>query len=100
MRKRPDPFADAPRMIRRIYGYVAFRMGRGPDAEDVTSEVFERALRHLALDNPASSLRRKLLFKIQRAFPRSGAGAELFAALSGCQPNTAPRMAVYPTSVK
>jgi RNA polymerase sigma-70 factor, ECF subfamily len=46
MRKGQDPFADAPRMIRRVYGYVAFRMGRGPDAEDVTSEVFERALRY------------------------------------------------------
>jgi RNA polymerase sigma-70 factor (ECF subfamily) len=31
-----------------VYAYVAFRIGRGPDAEDVTSEVFERAVRYRA----------------------------------------------------
>jgi RNA polymerase sigma-70 factor (ECF subfamily) len=29
-----------------VYAYTAYRMGPGPDAEDVTSEVFERALRY------------------------------------------------------
>jgi RNA polymerase sigma factor (sigma-70 family) len=43
---RRDPLADAPELIRRIYAYVAYRLGDGPDAEDVTSEVFERALRY------------------------------------------------------
>ena len=33
-------------LIRRVYAYVAYRLGDGPDAEDVTSEVFERALRY------------------------------------------------------
>jgi RNA polymerase sigma-70 factor (ECF subfamily) len=33
-------------LIRRVYAYVAYRIGDGPDAEDVTSEVFERALRY------------------------------------------------------
>ncbi|MGB2952755.1 MAG: sigma-70 family RNA polymerase sigma factor [Gaiellaceae bacterium] len=33
-------------MIRRVYSYVAYRLGEGPEAEDVTSEVFERALRY------------------------------------------------------
>jgi RNA polymerase sigma factor (sigma-70 family) len=46
MRRRADPLSDAPRLIRRVHGYVAFRIGPGPDAEDVTSEVFERALRY------------------------------------------------------
>ena len=41
-----DPLANAPELIRRIYAYVAYRVGDGPDAEDVTSEVFERALRY------------------------------------------------------
>ena len=44
--KRGDPFADLEPMIRRVYAYVAYRVGSGPDAEDVTSEVFERALRY------------------------------------------------------
>jgi RNA polymerase sigma factor (sigma-70 family) len=41
-----DPFADPERLVRRVYRYVAFRIGDGPDAEDVTSDVFERALRY------------------------------------------------------
>ena len=43
-----DPLADAAPLIRRVYSYVAYRIGDGPDAEDVTSEVFERALRYRA----------------------------------------------------
>jgi RNA polymerase sigma-70 factor, ECF subfamily len=43
---RRDPLANAPELIRRVYSYVAYRIGDGPDAEDVTSEVFERALRY------------------------------------------------------
>jgi RNA polymerase sigma-70 factor (ECF subfamily) len=41
-----DPLADSERLIRRVYAYVAYRIGDGPDAEDVTSETFERALRY------------------------------------------------------
>jgi RNA polymerase sigma-70 factor (ECF subfamily) len=45
MRPR-DPFADPERLIRRVYAYVAYRIGDGPDAEDVTAEAIERALRY------------------------------------------------------
>lgn len=41
-----DPLANPAGLIRRVYSYVAYRLGDGPDAEDVTSEVFERALRY------------------------------------------------------
>ena len=41
-----DPLANPRPLIRRVYGYVAYRIGDGPDAEDVTSETFERALRY------------------------------------------------------
>jgi RNA polymerase sigma-70 factor (ECF subfamily) len=41
-----DPLADPETLIRRVYAYAAYRLGDGPDAEDVTSEVFERALRY------------------------------------------------------
>ena len=41
-----DPFAHPEPLIRRVYAYVAYRIGDGPDAEDVTSETFERALRY------------------------------------------------------
>jgi RNA polymerase sigma-70 factor (ECF subfamily) len=43
---RRDPFADPQQLIRRVYAYVAYRIGDGPDAEDVTSETLERALRY------------------------------------------------------
>jgi RNA polymerase sigma factor (sigma-70 family) len=41
-----DPLANPEPLIRRVYAYVAHRIGEGPDAEDVTSEVFERAVRY------------------------------------------------------
>jgi RNA polymerase sigma-70 factor (ECF subfamily) len=44
MRQR-DPLADPEPLIRRVYAYVAYRIGDGPEAEDVTSETFERAVR-------------------------------------------------------
>jgi len=50
---RRDPLANAPDLIRRIYSYVAYRVGDGPDAEDVTSEVFERALRYRKTYDPS-----------------------------------------------
>ena len=52
MRKR-DPLANSPELIRRVYAYVAYRLGDGPDAEDVTSEVFERALRYRESYDPS-----------------------------------------------
>jgi RNA polymerase sigma factor (sigma-70 family) len=43
---RADPFDDPRPLIRSVYAYVAYRIGDGPDAEDVTSETFARALRY------------------------------------------------------
>ena len=43
---RVDPLANTEPLIRRVYAYVAYRIGPGPDAEDITSETFERALRY------------------------------------------------------
>lgn len=47
-----DPLVDAPSLIRRVYAYVAYRIGDGPDAEDVTSATFERALRYRSSFDP------------------------------------------------
>jgi RNA polymerase sigma factor (sigma-70 family) len=44
--RHKDPLANAAASIRRVYSYAAYRLGDGPEAEDVTSEVFERALRY------------------------------------------------------
>jgi RNA polymerase sigma factor (sigma-70 family) len=46
--RRKDPLSNPSAQIRRVYSYVAYRLGDGPEAEDVTSEVFERALRYRA----------------------------------------------------
>lgn len=47
-----DPLADPAPLIRRVYAYVAYRLGDGPEAEDVTSETFERALRYVHSFDP------------------------------------------------
>ncbi len=41
-----DPLAHPERLIRKVYAYVAYRIGAGSEAEDLTSETFERALRY------------------------------------------------------
>jgi RNA polymerase sigma factor (sigma-70 family) len=41
-----DPLENPEPLIDRVYAYVAYRLGEGPDAEDVTSDVFERAIRY------------------------------------------------------
>jgi RNA polymerase sigma-70 factor (ECF subfamily) len=46
MFRRSDPLAHPEPLIRRVYAYVAYRLGDGQDAEDVTSETFARALRY------------------------------------------------------
>jgi RNA polymerase sigma-70 factor, ECF subfamily len=42
----PDPLENPEDAIRRVYAYVAYRIGAGPDAEDVTSATIERAIRY------------------------------------------------------
>ena len=41
-----DPLDNPEELVRRVYAFVAYRLGDGPDAEDVTSETFVRALRY------------------------------------------------------
>jgi RNA polymerase sigma factor (sigma-70 family) len=52
-RRTPDPLAHPERLIQSIYAYVAYRIGAGPDAEDVTSEAFARALRYRKSYDPS-----------------------------------------------
>jgi RNA polymerase sigma factor (sigma-70 family) len=48
VRHSRDPLANPEPLIRSVYSFVAYRIGAGPDADDVTGEVFERALRYRA----------------------------------------------------
>ena len=41
-----DPLAHPEALIRRVYAYVAYRVGDGPAAEDITGETFVRAVRY------------------------------------------------------
>ena len=51
--RRRDPLANPEQLIRRLYSYVAYVVGDGPNAEDLTSEAFERALRYRSSYDPA-----------------------------------------------
>jgi RNA polymerase sigma-70 factor (ECF subfamily) len=48
-----DPLRDVKPLIERVYAYVAYRIPARADAEDVTSEVFERALRYRGSYDPS-----------------------------------------------
>jgi len=50
---RNDPLANPEPLIRRVYSFVAYRLGDGPDAEDVTNDTFERALRYRSSYDPS-----------------------------------------------
>jgi len=50
---RRDPFGDPEALVRRVYSYVAYRIGPGADAEDVTSETYARALRGRSTYDPS-----------------------------------------------
>ncbi len=45
---RVDPLHNPEPLIERVYAYVAYRIGPGPEAEDVVSATFERALKYRA----------------------------------------------------
>jgi RNA polymerase sigma factor (sigma-70 family) len=50
---RRDPLDNPEPLIRRVGLYVAYRIGEGAEAEDVTSDVFERALRYRKTYDPS-----------------------------------------------
>jgi RNA polymerase sigma-70 factor (ECF subfamily) len=80
MRHR-DPLADPEKLIRRVYAYVAYRIGDGPDAEDVTAEAIERALRYRDSFDATKGEAAAWVIGIARRVLVSRAGAEPTAAL-------------------
>jgi RNA polymerase sigma-70 factor (ECF subfamily) len=48
-----DPLARPEKLIPLVYAYVAYRLGSGPDADDVTSETMEHAYRYRDRYDPA-----------------------------------------------
>jgi RNA polymerase sigma factor (sigma-70 family) len=80
-RRNADPLSDPAPLIRRVYAYVAYRIGDGPEAEDVSSQVFERALRYRSSYDPDKASPITWLMAIARRVlaDRSG-GDETLAA--------------------
>jgi RNA polymerase sigma-70 factor, ECF subfamily len=78
---RRDPLAHPEELIKRVYAYVAYAIGDGPDAEDVTSETFERALRYRKSYDPAKGSPATWLVGIARHCiadrPRPTAGGQV-----------------------
>lgn len=63
---RRDPLANPEPLIQRVYSYTAYRLGAGPDAEDVTSDTFERALRYRGSYDPKTGSPQAWLLGIAR----------------------------------
>lgn len=81
MRPGRDPLANPQPLIRSVYAFVAYRIGAGHDAEDVTGEVFERALRYRRGYDPTKGAPRAWLVGIARRVlaDRAISGAETVA---------------------
>ena len=62
-----DPLAKPDELIRRVYSYVAYRIGPGSDAEDVTSETMLRAVRYRSSFDPKRGTPLSWLIGIARA---------------------------------
>ena len=76
MGRKADPLSDPAPLIRRVYAYVAYRIGDGPEAEDVSSEVFERALRYRWSYNPDKAAPITWLMAIARGVLADRGGGE------------------------
>lgn len=87
MRPGRDPLANPQPLIRSVYAFVAYRIGAGHDAEDVTGEVFERALRYRRGYDPAKGAPRAWLIGIARRVlaDRALSGAETVAEVPETQ---------------
>ncbi|HVV59195.1 MAG TPA: sigma-70 family RNA polymerase sigma factor [Gaiellaceae bacterium] len=74
---RRDPFRQPEELVRRLYSYVAYTIGDGPDAEDVTSEAFERGLRYRSSYDPGKGTPLTWLIGIARRCIADRAGRVL-----------------------
>jgi RNA polymerase sigma-70 factor (ECF subfamily) len=64
---RRDPLRNPADLISRVYAYAAYRLGPGPDAEDVTSETMLRAVKYRSTYDPAKGKPIAWLIGIARA---------------------------------
>lgn len=83
-----DPLADPEPLVRRVYGYVAYRIGPGPDSEDVTSECFERAVRYRSSYDPSLGAPASWLIGIARRCVDDWLGRRVDGAAPGSVEDT------------
>jgi len=84
-----DPLAHPEQLIPGVYAYVAYRVGPGPDAEDITSDVFERALRYRGSYDPKLGEPMAWLIGIARRCV-NGAGPDPSVTLGPVEERPAP----------
>ena len=68
-----DPLRDLEPLLQRVYAYIAYRVGDGPEAEDLTSDTLERALRYRSSFDPRKGDPGAWLIGIARRCIASGA---------------------------
>jgi RNA polymerase sigma factor (sigma-70 family) len=73
MRSR-DPFRHAERLADSVYAYVAYRIGAGAAAEDVTGEAFARGWRYRRTYDPSRGTPESWLIGIARRVLAEGFG--------------------------
>ena len=66
MRFRRDPLANPEQLISMVHRYVSYRVGDGAEADDITSDVFERAIRYRNSYDPSRGEPRAWLIGIAR----------------------------------
>lgn len=84
-----DPLEQPEEAIRRVYAYVAYRIGAGPDAEDVTSATIERAIRYRGSYRQDYGSPAAWLFGIARHCLADAAAARAHERPSGTEVETA-----------
>lgn len=85
-----DPLRDPAPLIRGIYAYFAYRIGDGADAEDLTSEVFERAVRYRSSYDSRKGEPMAWLVGIARRVLSDAAGETTTRALTPDEPTAGP----------
>jgi RNA polymerase sigma factor (sigma-70 family) len=98
-----DPLRDPAPLIRRVYSFVAYRLGHGPEAEDVTSDVFELATRYRSSYDPGKGppvgwllgiARRRVAWSIANRQPTAAPVEDEPEALEDLERETVERLAL------
>ncbi len=79
---RRDPLAQPGPLLDRVYAYVAYRLGPGALAEDVTADAFERAVRYRSSYDPSLGTPEAWIIGIARRCIADHAAAGADAAAS------------------